>query len=110
MLDTIENEAAYYESKVRNGFPIGEVKAALLSKGYSEEDAVDIEKQIRHIATTKNKERESTFRYFIGGAFIVLGILMCIGSTNKAGYFLILSGVVKIIFDIVEKDKAKRLY
>jgi hypothetical protein len=29
MLDTIEDEAAYYESKVRNGFPIGEVRAAL---------------------------------------------------------------------------------
>jgi hypothetical protein len=46
MLDTIEDEATYYENKVRNGFPIGEVRAALLNKGYSEETAVEIEKQI----------------------------------------------------------------
>jgi hypothetical protein len=110
MLDTIEDEATYYENKVRNGFPIGEVRAALLNKGYSEEKAVEIEKQIKLITATKSNESESSFRYFIGGAFIVLGILMCISSTNKIGYFLIISGLVKIIFDVLQKDKPKKLY
>jgi hypothetical protein len=110
MLDTIEDEALYYEKKLRNGFPVGEVRAALLGKGYTEEIVSDIEKQIMIIAPSKNKENSFLFRYFIGGAFIVLGILMCVSFTNKAGYFLIISGIVKISFDVVQKDKPERLY
>jgi hypothetical protein len=105
-----EDEAAYYEKKVRNGFPVGEVRASLLNKGYTEEIAADIEKQIMIIAASKNKENASLFRYLVGGAFIVLGILMCIGSKNKSGYFLIVSGVVKIIFDAIQNSKEKKLF
>ncbi len=60
---------AYYENNVRNGFAIGEVKAVMMSKGYSEEESVEIGKHIRLITATKNNERESTYRHFIGASF-----------------------------------------
>ena len=94
-----------YETRIRRGFPVGEVKAELFVKGFSEEQANKFMTELYKLSAKKGDERIINFRVIISAVLISLGILTSITTKSKIGLWFIISGIIKIGYDLFFNKK-----
>ena len=97
--------AEQYEKKIRGGFPAGELRSELLQKGYSEAETDTIIAEIKKMQTGKSSGRQQSFRFVLGSISILAGLWLLKSPQKVYGIFLIVSGTVKIIYDLFFEKK-----
>ncbi len=95
----------YYEKKIRNGFPSGEVRHELMKKGYSEEEVNHLNKEIYAASIKKSSERSKNFQHVITFFLILVGFFMAFVIKSNMGYTLIVLGSIKLIFSFFTETK-----
>lgn len=88
-----------YETRIRRGFPIGEVKAELLRKGFTEEQSTIFITELSRLSAKKSDDRNINFRMVVSTILILFGIIQLSTTNSKIGLWFIISGVVKIVYD-----------
>lgn len=87
-----------YETRVRRGFPIGEVKSELFEKGFTEEQANNFMTELYRLSVKKSDARGFIFRTIISTLFILFGFFL-LSTKSMSGVWFIISGVIKFMYD-----------
>ena len=95
----------FYETRIRKGFPSGEIKTELLKKGFTEEQADNFMVGLLKLSSQKSDDRNINFRMVISAVLILVGIFQLSTTKSKLGWWLIISGVIKIGYDLYSSWK-----
>ena len=91
----------HYHSRIRKGFPRGEVKAELLAKGFTNEEADDFLIDLFRISSDKSNNRKFDFQMIVTAFFFFYGFYLIIDVHSNTGYWLILSAGCKFSYDFI---------
>lgn len=97
----------FYEKKIRNGFPSGEVSHELKVKGYSEEEINRLNKEVYLLSIEKHQVRNRSFQHIITLFLILVGLFMAFVLKSNIGYTLIVLCSLKLIASFFIETKEK---
>jgi len=89
-----------FEWRIFTGFPPGEVKAELLNRGFSEEEAGIFIDELYKLSVVKGTNRSYTWRIIIS-TLTMLSCIYLIIPGNNAGILFIISFSLKVVNDLI---------
>jgi hypothetical protein len=93
-------------SRMRRGYPAGELREDLLQKGYTAEEADHILDRLNDEEVKKSSWRESSVPYIISIVLVLLGIFSY-ATGSSIGIWLIISGAIRAIVALVQRGRAE---
>ena len=91
----------HYYNLIRKGFPRGEVKAELIAKGFTDEEAEEFLIDLYRISSDKSNNREFDFYMIITAIFFFYGIHLLVNKHSDIGYGFLFMVACKFLYDFV---------
>ena len=97
----------HYYNRIRKGFPRGEVKAELLAKGFTEEEAEEFLIDLFRISSDKSNNRKFDFQMIINAVFFFYGVHLLVNKHSNIGYWFLLLAAGKFLLDFIFRNKKR---